>query len=198
MAAIGDIKADIISLYNQATVGKLADDSTDLDIAIQLCLDDLSKDLDALKETYEDAVLEEDTNFIDLPTDYKMLISIVLLDSSGNRQVPLQIIPGGQVRYEDLLENSSAVSTPRLFWEDNDGFWLYPPSNGDYTSEIQYYRYHPTGQLTDILFPKFMTNAVKYGTVFFRQLLKGNRKYITIWGPTYEAEKEKCRLLLPQ
>ena len=198
MAAIGDIKEAIIALYNEATRGNIADDSEDLDIAIQLCLDDLSKDLDALKVTDTDTVLESGTNFIDLPTDYKMLISIVLFDSNGARQDPLMILPGGQIQYEDLLEDSSAVSTPRMFWEDNDGFWLWQPSNGDYTSEIQYYRYHPTGQLDDILFPKFMTNAVKYGTVFFRQLLKGNPKYITIWGPTYEAEKEKCRLLLPQ
>ena len=197
MAAIGNIKAAIITFYNEAVRGKLADDSTELDISIQLVLNDLSTDLDSIRATDEDQELEVDDKTLAYPTDFKSLVSIVLINSSSIRQAPLRPLKGGHQEYRDLRYYTSSNGLPVQYSEFDSKFWLWMPSDGDYTSEIEYYRYHPSGQLDDILLDKFFTDCVKFGTVFYKQAIKGNPKYISIWKAMYDNEKEKCRLLLP-
>ncbi len=197
MAAIGDIKADIITFYNEAVRGKLVGSSTALDIAIQLTLNDLSTDLDSLRATDTDQTLEVDDKTLDYPTDFKSVVSIVLINSSGARQAPLRPLRGGHQEYRDLRYYTTSNGLPFQYSEFDSKFWLWQPADGDYTSEIEYYRYHPTGQLTNILLDKFFTDCIKFGTVFYKQAMKGNPKYISIWKAMYDNEKEKCRLLLP-
>lgn len=197
MAVIGDIKTAIITLYNEAVRGKLAEDSTALDIAIQLVLNDLSTDLDSLRATDADQTLEVDDKTLDYATDFKSPISIVLINNSSVRQAPLRPLKGGHQEYRDLRYLTSSNGLPEQYSEFDSKFWLWKPADGDYTSEIEYYRYHPTGQLDNILLDKFFTDCVKFGTVFYKQALKGNPKYISIWKAMYDNEKEKCRLLLP-
>ena len=192
-----DIKTDIINFYNEAVRGKLTEDSEALDISIQLTLNDLTTDLDSLRATDEDQTLEVDDKTLDYPTDFKSLVSIVLINSSGVRQAPLRPLKGGHQEYRDLRYLTSSNGLPIQYSEFDSKFWLWQPADGDYTSEIEYYRYHPTEQLDNILLDKFFTDCIKFGTVFYKQALKGNPKYISIWKTMYDNEKEKCRLLLP-
>ena len=196
---IGNIKQDIITFYNKAFKGKLteSDDTTDLDIAIQLCLNDLSTSLNALVELDESQALEVGTDFISYPTDFKELVNIVLINSNSVRGDPLIPLKNGQIEYDRLIESSAGGGTPEYYTEYDGGFYIYPVSSGDFDVEIKHYRYHPTGQLTDILFDSFFADCIKFGTVFYEALLRTNPKYISIWGPVYSSEKEKCRLLLP-
>ena len=197
MGLPGDIKSDIIAFYNKAFKGSLASDSTALDIANQLCLNDLSTSLDALVELDDSQALEVDTNFISYPTDFKELVDIVLINSNSVRGDPLIPLKNGQIEYDRLIENSAGTGTPEYYTEYDGGFYIYRVSNGAFDVEIKHYRHHPTGQLTNILFDGFFTDCIKFGTVFYEALLRTNPKYISIWGPAYSSEKEKCRLLLP-
>lgn len=192
-----DIKTSIIDFYNEAVRGKLAEESEELDTAIQLTLNDLSTDLDSLKETDTSQTLEVDDKTLAYPTDFKSVVSIVLINSSSIRQAPLRPLPQGHQQYRDLRYYTSSNGLPVQYSEFDSKFWLWMPADGDYTSEIEYYRYHPTGQLTDILLDTFFTDCIKFGTVFYKQAMKGNPKYISIWKAMYDNEKEKCRLLLP-
>lgn len=197
--AIGDIKQDIITFYNKAFSGHLtvSEDTTELDIAIQLCLNDLSTSLDALVELDDSQELESGTDFIVYPTDFKELVTIVLINGDSVRGDPLEPLKNGQIEYDRLIENSDSTGTPEFYTEYDGGFYIYPNSSGAFDVEIKHYRYHPTGQLTDILFDSFFTDCIKFGTVYYESLLRTNPKYISIWQPIYLIEKEKCRLLLP-
>ena len=199
MAAIGDIKTDIIDFYNEAVRGKLGSDATDLDISIQLVLNDLSTELDSLRATDEDQTLEVDDKTLAYPTDFKSVVSIVLINSGGVRQAPMRPLKSGHQEYRDLRYLSASNGLPIQYSEFDSKFWLWRPADGDYTSEIEYYRYHPKDAtaITTILFDTFFTDCIKFGTVFYKQAMKGNPKYISIWKAMYDNEKEKCRLLLP-
>ena len=195
--AIGNIKNDIINSYNEAVRGKLAVDSTALDTAIQLCLNDLSKSLDALKATDDSQTLEAGNVSLAYPTDFRNALSIVLIDNSGVKHAPLTMLPGGHREYRQLKDHDSANGESVWYSEFDSKFWLWRPADGDYTTEIEYYRYHPKGQTDNILFDNYFEDCVKFGTIFYKVLLRGNPKYISIWKPMYEDEKENCRLLLP-
>ena len=201
MAALGDIKADIIAFYNKAFKGKLAEGSDALDIAIQLTLNNLSKTLDALTETDESQTLEVDDKFLVYPTTFrfKAPVTIVLINSSGVRQEPLRPLKGGHREYRDLRYLTSSNGLPVQYSEFDSKFWLWMPADGDYTSEIEYYFYHPRGEdaITNILFDDIFEDCIKYGTVFNEAVLRGNPKYISIYKAMYDNEKEECRLLLP-
>jgi len=194
--ALGNIKAAIISFHNEARKTNYSASATDLDIAIQLCLNDISNELDALPAIDTGQELESGSVSLDYPTDFKALISIVLINSSGVRQSPLEELPGGHKEYRRLRDSDSATGEPEWYSEFNDKFWLWRPSNGDYTTEIEYIRYHPQ-DVASILYGEQFRNCIYFGTVFFKAAIQGNTKYMSIWGPLYANQKEKIRLNLP-
>lgn len=193
---LGDIVSDINAVVGEALH---ADDSafsgTQLHTAIQMCLNDLSNE-DLLAGTDGDQTLSSTSLTLDYPTDFKSPISIVLINSSGVRQAPLEKLKGGHREYREFRDNDSATGEPEYYSEFDDKFWLWRPSNGSYTTEIEYYRKHPQTP-ADILFGEEFRNAIYFGTIYYKALLRGMSAHIARWLPVYLAEKEERRAAAP-
>lgn len=196
--ALGDIKEDITNFVNEALRENFNQDSdgnydtsaTDLNNAIQAVLDDLSK-LDSLVATDTDQTLSLGDTYLDYPDDFRSPISIVLINSSGARQAPLEKLPGGHEQYQELRDNDSSTGEPEWYSEFDDKFWLWRPPNGSFTSEINYYRNHPKGQLTNILFGDDFKLAIQFGTTYFKSLFSNRKQDIANWRPAYLEERMK-------
>ena len=191
---------NIVTAIN-AVVGEAlkADDSaftgTQLHKAIQLCLNDLSNE-DILAGTDNDQTLSSGDLSLNYPTDFKSPISIVLINSSSVRQAPLEKLKGGHREYRELRDNDSATGEPEFYSEFDNKFWLWRPSNGAFTTEIEYYRKHPQTP-TAILFGEECRNAIYFGTTYYKALLRGMSAHIARWLPIYLAEKEERRAAAP-
>lgn len=185
MAALGDIQSTILAFVNDAL--NEAYSGTQLDIAIQACLNDLSNE-DILVATDTSQSLTSSSVSLNYPTDFKGLISIVLINSSSVRQAPLIKLRGGHKEYRRLRDNDSATGEPEHYSEFDNKFWLWRPSNGAYTTEIEYYRKHPQTP-ADILFGEECRNAINFGTTYYKALLAKKTDYIRIWQPIWLAEK---------
>lgn len=194
--ALEDITEDILAFVKEA----LREDSfevADITVAIQTCLNDLSN-LDLLFETATPSVAADDVS-IAYPVDYKpgSVISIVLINSSGVRQDPLEALSRGHNQYRELRDNDSATGEPGYFSEFDDKFWLWRPSNAAFATEIEYPRRHPQTP-ENILFGEDFRNVIYFGTTYFKALLRNKTSYIAAWGPKYFEEKEQRRLAAPE
>jgi len=191
--ALGDIKTAILAFVNEALRESYS--GTDLDTAIQACLNDLSNE-DILVTTDSAQTLTSSSLSLNYPTDFKSLISIVLINSNSVRQAPLEKLKGGHREYRLLRDNDSATGEPEAYSEFDDKFWLWRPSNGAYTTEIEYYRRHPQTPGA-ILFGEECRNAIYFGTIYYKALLAKKTDYIKIWEPVYLAEKAERAAAAP-
>lgn len=192
--SLGDIKSVIIAVVNDAL--REAYSGTQLDTAIQLCLNDLSNE-NLLVSTDESQSLTSGDLSINYPTDYKDLVAITLVDSSNVEGKPLKKLPGGHKTYRELRDNDASTGITSWFSEFDDKFWLWRPANGSYTPKIEYYRRHP--QTPDyILFGDDFRNAIYFGAIYYKALLEKKTDYIAIWRPVYLVEKEERRLAAPE
>ena len=182
---LGDIKTAIIAVVNEALNEGYS--GTDLDTAIKLCLNDLTNE-NVLVGSDDDQTLSDEDEYLDYPTDFKGSPLIVLINSSGVRQAPLKKLSRGHREYLELRDNDSATGEPEWFAEFDNKFWLWRPSNGAYTTEVDYWRKHPQTP-GDILFGEEFRNAIYFGTTYFKALLRKKTQYIGIWLPAYLAEK---------
>lgn len=194
---LGDIVTDINAVVGEALH---ADDSAfsgkELHKAIQICLNDLSNE-DLLVGTDDAQTLSSGDLSLNYPTDFKSPISIVLINSNSVRQAPLEKLKGGHKEYRRLRDNDSATGEPEYYSEFGDKFWLWRPSNGSYTVEIEYYRRHPQTPAA-ILFGEDFRNAIYFGTTYYKALLRKMTDHINIWLPVYLAEKNERRAAAPE
>ena len=186
-------KADVISFWNDARKGKLAAGSTVLDIALQACLDDLSK-FNSILSSDTTQTLTSSSDYLAYPDLYKSLEKggIILNDGTND------LSPLTKISFEEYgqLMSSGIRTTPRVFAEHKQRFYLYPPPGAAYTSVIWFYKYHAK-DVANIEFGDEFSNAVKFGTVFFKSEMQGNAKYAGIWGPKYYDQKQLCRFNMP-
>ncbi|MDO8302919.1 MAG: hypothetical protein Q7T18_06745 [Sedimentisphaerales bacterium] len=171
-------KANILSFVNSSLNRK----ETNIDVAIQMCLNDLSN-ASLLIGTDATQGLIDGSTYLSYPTGLKELISIVLNDSAD--RPPL--LP---MAYEEYLENMAypSKSEPEYYSEFNKRFYLWKPSGGVYTSLISFYKYHPQDVGT-IEFGDEFTNAINYGSAAFFAMTKRLTDYLNIYMPMYQAEK---------
>ena len=177
-------KAEILTFVN-AVLGR---SETDIDVEIQIVLDDLSKH-NLLTAEDTDQTLESGDTYLEYPTGFKQLVSIVLNDGTYDGP-PLKKIPGGHKEYRQWMEDETSTdySEPEWYSEYDSKFFVYHPADGDYTSVIEYYKYHPQ-DVNTIEFGDEFKNCIKFGTAFEVACAKGLSRYISIWGPRYEKEK---------
>lgn len=188
-------KADIIAFWNEARKGKLADDSDVLDVALQACLDDLSN-FNFLLSSDTTKTLTSTSTYLAYPDLYKKVEKGGIILNDGNYDLaPLIKLPGGWEEYAQLMRsfNAGGRSVPRTFAENNKRFYPYPPPGASYTSVIWFYKYHAK-DVENIEFGEEFSNAVKFGTVYFKSMIQGNAKYTQIWQPIYYEEKTLRRL----
>ena len=194
---LGDIVSDINAVVGEALH---ADDSAfsgeQLHKAIQLCLNNLSNE-NLLAATDESQSLTSGDLSIAYPTDYKGLVSIILIDSSSVEGKPLIKLPGGHKQYRKLRKNDASTGTTSWYSEFDDKFWLWRPANGSYTPKIEYYRRHPQTP-TAILFGEDFRNAIYVGTAYYKALLRKMIDHIAIWRPIYLVEKNERRAAMPE
>ena len=177
------LKANVLIFLNKA----LRRTETDIDIYIQTCLNDLANS-NLLLGQDTDQALESGDLTLDYPTDFKKLNTITLINDSSVRDKPLRKLPGGHRQYLKLRESDSATGTPEWFSEYNKKFHLWRPANGDYTTEIEYFRHHPQ-DVSDILFGDEFINAVNFGTTFWFATMTNLKEYEDKWGPIYSNER---------
>ena len=190
-------KSEIIAFWNEARKGSLASDATNLDEAIKTCLNDLSNS-NFLKAYDTTQTLTNTDTTLAYPSLYKDLIDggIILNDGSYDLE-PLTRISWRE--YKELMTNfnSGLRSTPKVYAEQNSLFYLYVPPGQSYTTEIWYWKCHAQSADT-IEFGEDFRNVINYGTVYYKSMLQGNTKYMSIWGPIYEREKQMRRFCMYQ
>lgn len=177
------LKADILDFVNRA----LQRSESDIDIEIQLALNDLSNE-DFLEAEDTTQVLASGDLTLAYPTDFRDLVSIVLINNSGVRGRDLRALPRGYKQYQELRDNDSTTDTPDFYAKFQRLFHLWRPPNGDFTTEIKYYRFHPQ-DVDTIIFGDEFRNAIYFGAAYYRALTLGLTRLINIWGPQYMAEK---------
>ena len=171
-------KADILTFVN----AKLNRTETDIDTEIQTILDDLS-DAELLVGTDTDQSMEDSDEYLEYPTNYKRLISIVLNDGSTDG-APLEALPGGWDEYLEWMKGAVSTGEPEWFVEHNSRFYVWRPANGDYTASIEFFKKHPE-DLDSILFGDDFTDVINAGSTYKAALRYGLSRYINIWGPEY-------------
>jgi len=187
-------KSEVISFWNEARKGGLASDATTLDEALQACLNDLSN-INLLLSSDTTQTLTSSSTYLAYPTLYKDLLpgGIILTDSSSYDHDPLVSISWTEYKQNMVNFNSGTRGSPSLFCENDKKFYLYAPPADSYTSTIWFYKYHAKDVAT-IEFGEEFRNAINFGTVFFKSAMQGNAKYVSIWGPLYQAEKDMRRM----
>jgi len=193
---LGDIRTAVMEFVNDAlNEGYAITDKTFLR-ALQACLNDLGNDEFLIGQDTDQALVAGGLTLA-YPTDYKSLISIVLIDSSSVRQRPLVPLVEGYEGYCRLRGNDSNTSIPRWYAEHNSLFHLWRPAGGAYTSEIDYYRYHPQTP-EDILFSEEFRNAIEFGTTYFKALFAKKLSEMKHWRAIYYEEKGNRRGSAPE
>jgi len=179
-------KANILTFVNSV----LGRSETDIDVQIQTVLNDLSKH-NLLVDEDTDQSLSSGNTTLNYPTGFKELVAIVLNDGTYDGP-PLKKIPGGHKEYRQWMEDETSTdySEPEWYSEYDSKFYVYHPANGDYTATIEYYKYHPK-DVDSIEFGDEFTNCLYFGTTFEVACKLGLSRYISIWGPRYEKEKQE-------
>ncbi len=192
MASLGDIETDIIAFVNKALRKSYSASGAELNIAIQTCLNDLANH-NLLVGTDTDQTLVSGGKTLNYPTDFKQLISLTLIDSNSNEKAPLTKLKGGHKQYRELRLNDTSSGLTEFFSDFNSQFFLWRPADQAFTTNIEYYRYHPQ-DINSILFTKEFRNAIFYGTAFFESLFLKNAEGQSRWGPMFGNEKQLRRI----
>lgn len=182
-------KQNIITFVNDALQESFS--GTDLDVAIQMCLDDMSKE-DLLEASATPTALVSGGETIDHPTGYRSLISLTLtLTDSGSEQFPLIALKGGHQEYRQLRHNDDSTGIPRWFSSFNGKFYLWRPTNQAASVLVEYYKDHPQN-VDSIEFDETIhKNTVYSGCTYYTALTKKKMSYIQLWRPIYEDAKNK-------
>ena len=161
-----------------------------LDEAIKACLGDLNE-LDLLRDCETSFALTADDTSLAWPDNYKSIISIQLTDVAGVVYDPLDEFPGDVRAFRHLAPVNSGAGRPTGFVEDpaTGTFLIAPTSDGTYSVTIDYWKTHP--QTPDaIVYPITFQHLLNLGTAYWEAMLRGNEKYINIWGPMYFKERQ--------
>lgn len=178
-------KADIIEDVNENLNLELADDSTELDRAIIKTLKDMSKNK-LLVGTDSTQTLTSSSTTLAYPAGYRELISITLIDGSGNTKRPLKKLPGGYREYHELRENNTNTGLTRWFGEFNELFYLWWPPNESFTTLIEFYKNHAKDP-DNIEFDQKFEDVMFAGVTFWKAAALNRTKSINLWGPIYSG-----------
>ena len=190
MSALGDIKTGILAFVNKALHKSYT--TTDLDIAIQACLNDMANHgLLVGTDTTQTLAIGDKT--LAYPTDFKKMISITLIDGSSNEKSPLIKFGDGHKDYRRLRLNDTSNGLTEFYSELNEKFYLWRPPSQAFTVNMEYTRYHAQ-TVSDILFGEEFRNAVYFGTAFFESIFIKNKEGSDRYGPLYGNEKQMRRL----
>ncbi len=192
MSTLGDIETGIVTFVNKALRKNYTVDGADLDIAIQICLNDAANH-NLLVGTETSQTLIADDTTLDYPTDFKNLISLTLIDGNSNEKSPLIKLRGGHQQYRELRLNDDSSGLTEFYSEFNSQFFLWRPANQAYTTNIEFYRYHPQ-DINAILFTDEFRSMIYYGTAFFESMFIKNVEGSNRWGPMYANEKQLRRV----
>lgn len=152
------------------------------------CLNDLTKfNLLRASSPDEQSGVDGDVS-IDVPSDFKQLISITLTDGSSVQKEPLLPIPGGFKEYRRWMSNSVFRGTPSHYTRHAGTFYLWPVLNAAFDFEIEYYKNHAQSVAT-IEFDDTFTNALNFGTTYYAALFRKKTSYVNIWRPIYFEER---------
>jgi hypothetical protein len=184
------LKASIESFINVCMEEAISADS--LTEAIKLCMADISN-IGLLNSVDISQTLSDGDLTLDVPARYKDVLGIQLTDDGDDLQDPLIALSGGQEEYRLLMAESVTTRTPEWYSEYDGSFYLYPPPGVDYTVNIEYQKYDNQDD-TNIEFGDEFSNALKFGSLYFYAMMKSRERYLNIWGPKYEHEKEMRRL----
>lgn len=194
--ALGDIETAILSIVGEALEADSgAYSTTDLDNPINMCLADLSKDC-PIDASDTDQTLAADTLTLNHPADFIYLVAITLTNASSVSYKPLTKLPGGHKQYRKLLDQDSNTGRPEWYSDFKEKFWLWRPSSGTFTVNIEYGRSHPETP-RDILYSEIARSAIYAGVCYYKSLLKRSPDHVKQWGAVYAYEKEQLRLNWP-
>lgn len=131
---------------------------------------------------------------------YVIPVAYVANDATGmwmlnlaDTETPLKAFSDGWDGYQRAMSESVTKGTPEFYVENNGKIYVYPPSDTDYGVLLEYQKYDDQDD-TAIEFGDEFTNALKFGTLYFYAMMKSRERYLNIWGPKYEHEKEMRRL----
>lgn len=174
-------KANILTFVNDA----LNRSETDIDTQIQAVLDELS-DNNLLEAQDTDQSLSSSDTYLDEPSDFKDLIAIVLNDGTYDGE-PLKRL--SRIEYLRRMEDeaTSDYDEPEYYSHFNGKFYIYHPSDGDYTATIDYYKRHAQN-VDSIEFGDEFTNCINFGAAYYVACKYRLSNYIAIWGPKYYHE----------
>ena len=111
----------------------------------------------------------------------------------ADTETPLTAFSGGWGDYQYAMSESVSKNTPEYYVENNGKIYIYPPADTDYGVLLEYQKYDNQDD-TDIEFGDEFSNALKFGSLYFYAMMKSRERYLNIWGPKYEHEKEMRRL----
>lgn len=164
--------------------------ANEIDNAIIATLNDLTK-FNLLTQTTPASFSKVDgDNTLDLPDDFKKVISITPTAGSGVQTEALLPIPGGFKEYKQWNANNNVNfrSTPQYFVKHAGKMYVWPTLNASFDFEMEYYKNHAQSTGT-IEFGSDFTNAVNYGAAYHAALFRKQTTYIAIWRPIYFEER---------
>lgn len=169
-----------------------------IDAAILATLNDLTK-FNLLTQTTPASFSKVDgDNTLDLPADFKKVISITPTAGSGVQTEALLPIPGGFKEYKQWNANNNVNfrSTPQYFVKHAGKMYIWPTLNASFTFEMEYYKNHAQSTGT-IEFGSDFTNAVNYGAAYHAALFRKLTTYLAIWRPIYTEERARMIQMNP-
>ena len=164
--------------------------ANEIDNAIIAALNDLTKfNLLTATSPAEFAKVDGD-NTLDLPADFKKVISITPTAGSGVQTEALLPIPGGFKEYKQWNANNNVNfrSTPQYFVKHADKMYFWPTLNASFTFEMEYYKNHAQSTAT-IEFGSDFTNAVNFGAAYYAALFRKQMTYVSVWRQIYTEER---------
>ncbi len=179
------LKKNVIEDVNENLKLGLASDSTELDRAIIKTLKDMSKNK-LLVGTDAAQTLTSSSTTLAYPTGFREVISITLIDGSGNTKRPLRKLPGGHREYRELRENDANTGLTEWYSDFNKLFHLWRPPNATFTTLIEFYKNHAK-DADNIEFTDELEDVMFAGTTFWKAVALGRTKAISIWGPIYSG-----------
>ena len=187
------LKADILTFTNDV----LNRNDTDIDTSIGLILRDLAK-RHLLEDEDATQTLTSSSDYLSYPSDCmdgeEAIRSVVLTDSSGYKQAPLIVIPGGWDEYLLLMENYTSTddSSPIYMIGHDRKIWLWPTPGENYTSSIWYYK--RTSDPDSIPFSVDFTDALYFGAAMEVAISHKMADQISLWSQRYAAERTRLRI----
>ncbi|KKN73172.1 hypothetical protein LCGC14_0403450 [marine sediment metagenome] len=179
------VKADIITDVNENLELELVAASTELDRAITKTLKDMSKNK-LLVGTDTTQTLTSASTTLAHPTGFREIISITLIDGSGNTKRPLTKLSGGHREYHELRENDANTGSTEWFSDFNKLFHLWRPPNASFTTLIEFYKNHANDP-DNIEFDEKFEDVMFAGVTFWKAAALTRIKAVNLWGPIYSG-----------